>query len=174
MPTRPPRAFTSGLPLHRVTPMTAGYDYGVTREPTPAGLSPASSSVSFAALPPLATAGGRSPASSVLSRRYDFLPPIPPHFVSFVWRYLGCTRCFRSPADECAAEAWSWSPGISGRDVAEETTGSRKFLGNPTCPFAHAPIRRRQDCLHQTIKCSSVALGHRKAKAPTIVSFDAQ
>jgi hypothetical protein len=47
------------------------------------------------------------------------------------------TRCVRSPADECAAEAWSWSPGISGRDLAEETTGPRKFLGNPNCPFAH-------------------------------------
>ena len=46
------------------------------------------------------------------------------------------TRSFRSSADECAAEAWSWSPGISGRDVAEETTGSPKFLGNPDCPFA--------------------------------------
>ena len=53
-------------------------------------------------------------------------------------------------------------PGLS-----EETTGSLKFLGNPNCPFAHVPIRRRQDCLHQTIKCSNVALGHRKAKAPT-------
>jgi hypothetical protein len=34
-------------------------------------------------------------------------------------------------------EAWSWSPGISSRDVAEETAGSPKFLGNPDCPFAH-------------------------------------
>ncbi len=25
---------------------------------------------------------------------------IPPRFVSFAWRYLGCTRCFRSQADE--------------------------------------------------------------------------
>ena len=33
---------------------------------------------------------------------------IPPHFVSFAWRYLGCTRCFRSLADECAAKAGSW------------------------------------------------------------------
>ena len=33
---------------------------------------------------------------------------IPPHFVSFAWRYLGCTRSFRSRADECAAKAWSW------------------------------------------------------------------
>jgi hypothetical protein len=23
--------------------------------------------------------------------------------------------------------------------------------GNPNCPFAHVPIRRRQDCLHQTV-----------------------
>jgi hypothetical protein len=45
--------------------------------------------------------------------------------------------------------------------------GSPKFLRNLNCPFANVPIRRRQDCLHQTIKCSSVALGHRMAKAPT-------
>ena len=67
-------------------------------------------------IPPLAPAGYCSPASSVLSRRSDFLPPIPPRFVAFAWRYLGCTRSFRSPADECAAEAWSWSPGGSGRE----------------------------------------------------------
>ncbi len=29
--------------------------------------------------------------------------------------------------------------------------GLPKFLGNPNCPFAHVPIRRRQDCLHQTV-----------------------
>jgi hypothetical protein len=61
------------------------------------------------------------------------------------------TRCVRSSADECAAKAWSWSPGISSRDFTEETTGPPKFLGNPNCPFAHVPIRRRQDCLHQTV-----------------------
>jgi hypothetical protein len=47
------------------------------------------------------------------------------------------TRSFRSPADECAAEAWSCYPGIWGRDFAAETTGSRKFLGKPNYPFAH-------------------------------------
>src|SRR5581483_9133426 len=45
-------------------------------------------------------------------------------------------RSFRSPADECAAEAWSLSPGCSGPAFAEETTGSPKFLDNPNCPFA--------------------------------------
>ena len=29
--------------------------------------------------------------------------------------------------------------------------GSPKFLENPNCPFAHVPIRLRQDCSHQTI-----------------------
>ena len=38
--------------------------------------------------PPRAPVGDRSPASTVLSRRYDLLPPVPPHFVAFVWRYL--------------------------------------------------------------------------------------
>ena len=39
--------------------------------------------------------------------------------------------------------------------------------GEPQSSVCHVPNRRRQDCLHQTIKCNSVALGHRKAKAPT-------
>ena len=47
------------------------------------------------------------------------------------------TRSFRSPADERAAEARSCQPGTSGREFAEGTAGSRKFLGNPDCPFAH-------------------------------------
>jgi hypothetical protein len=47
------------------------------------------------------------------------------------------TRSFRSPTDECAAEAWSSSPGAPAGIFAEETTGSPKFLGNPNCPFAH-------------------------------------
>ena len=33
--------------------------------------------------------GWRSPVSLVLSRRYDFLSPVPPHFVTFAWRYRG-------------------------------------------------------------------------------------
>jgi hypothetical protein len=49
-----------------------------------------------------------------------------------------------------AAEAGSGLPGDSGRDIAEETTGSLKFLGNPKCPFAHV-LRLRQDYVHQTI-----------------------
>ena len=41
-----------------------------------------------ASLPSTGSSGASSPASTVLSRRYDSLPPVPPHFVSFVGRYL--------------------------------------------------------------------------------------
>jgi hypothetical protein len=36
--------------------------------------------------------GSSSPVSSVLSRHCDFLPPFPPRFVSFTWRYHGTTH----------------------------------------------------------------------------------
>ncbi len=90
-----------------------------------------------ASLSSTGSSGASSPASTVLSKRYDFLPPIPPHFVAFVWRYLGCTRCVRSSADECTAEAWSWSPGVSGRGFPRKRAGPPKFLENPHDPSAH-------------------------------------
>ena len=43
--------------------------------------------------------GSSSPASTVLSGRCDFLPPIPPHFVSFVWRYHSVRLCSSLLAD---------------------------------------------------------------------------
>ena len=36
--------------------------------------------------------GSSSPASAVLSRHCDFLPPLPPRFVAFAWRYHGTTH----------------------------------------------------------------------------------
>src|SRR5260370_13741030 len=38
----------------------------------------------------------RSSASSVLSRRCDFLPPLPPRFVAFAWWYHTVRLGFRS------------------------------------------------------------------------------
>ena len=33
---------------------------------------------------------------------------ISPHFVSFAWRYLGCTRWFAPWRTSATAKAWSW------------------------------------------------------------------
>src|SRR6516162_5038074 len=43
------------------------------------------------------SSGASSPASTKLSKRYDFLPPIPPHFVAFAWRYLRVHSFFSLP-----------------------------------------------------------------------------
>ena len=117
--------------------------------------------------PPLAPAGCCSPTSSVLSRRYDALQPsrrtsFPSFGGTSVTLVVFAPR--RPSAPPRPGVGHPVSPaGISPRRRA----GSPKFPGNPNCPFAHVPIRRRQDCSHQTIHYSSVALGHRKAKAPT-------
>jgi hypothetical protein len=50
-----------------------------------------------ASLPSTGSSGVSSPASSVLSKRYDFLPPIPPHFVAFALRYLRVHSFFSLP-----------------------------------------------------------------------------
>lgn len=89
--------------------------------------------------------GASSPASTVLSKRYDFLAPVPPHFVAFVWRCLSGHSLFSLRGRRVGRRGLELVPGISSREVAEETTGSHKFLGNPNCPFAMFQ-RRRQDC----------------------------
>jgi hypothetical protein len=82
------------------------------------------------------------------------------------------TRSFRSPADECAAEAWSWSPGTPAGILAEETTGSPRFPRNPDCPFAMFS-RRRQDCSHQTGTVQQRGPWYVKSRGSHERSFDA-
>jgi hypothetical protein len=50
-----------------------------------------------ASLSSTGSSGASSPASSVLSKRYDFLPLIPPRFVAFAWRYLSVHSLFSLP-----------------------------------------------------------------------------
>ena len=49
-----------------------------------------------------------------------------------------------------------------------------KFLGNPNCPFAHVPIRLRQDCSHQTITVQQRGPWYFKSKGSHERSFEAQ
>src|SRR5207253_11065871 len=61
--------------------------------------------------PPRGPGGSRVHASSVLSRRYDFLPSLPPHFVAFAWRYHAVRLAIRSR--HLKAQRW-WAGGHSG------------------------------------------------------------
>jgi hypothetical protein len=126
-----------------------------------------------ASLPSTGSSEASSPASTVLSKRYDILPSVPPHFVSFAWRYLAFTRSVRSPADECAAEAWSWSPGDSGRESTRKRQDLPSSWGTPIVRL-HMFSRRRQDCPHQTITVPQRGPWYVNSKGSHEGYFDAQ
>jgi len=88
-----------------------------------------------ASLPSARSAGWRSRVSPVLSRRYDFLPALPPHFVAFAWRYHAVPLGFAPAAQEATAAGQEcFCFGHSEAEIMPvETTGSPKFLGNPNC-----------------------------------------
>ena len=77
-----------------------------------------------ASLPSTGSSGASSPASTVLSRRSDSRPPIPPHFVAFVGRYLWRPLVLFAPRRTSAP--------------------SRPGVVNPVSPAGISP-RRRQD-----------------------------
>jgi hypothetical protein len=77
-----------------------------------------------ASLPSPGSSGASSPASTVLSKRYDFPAPVPPHFVAFAWRYLPRSLVLFAPR--------------------RTSTPPRPGVGNPVAP-AGMSRRRRQD-----------------------------
>jgi len=106
---------------------------------------------SGASLPSPRSGWARSRASTVLSRRYDFLPPISPHFVSFAWRYHTLRLGLRSHRARTQPR-WTGSAlgSATPRGPIEtvETTGSPKFLGNPNCFYARFCDSGRTACPH--------------------------
>jgi hypothetical protein len=109
-----------------------------------------------------------SPAATVLSRHYDFLTPISPRFVAFAWWYLGWTRSFRSAADESGRRDQELITRNSSRDIAEETTGSLKFLENPNVRLRMFFDSGRTACT-RPFRRSSMAPAPATAKAPTSI-----
>jgi len=112
-----------------------------------------------------------SPASTVLSRHYDFLPPIPPHFVSFAWWYLGCTRCIRSSADGYHRRGLELinpvtPTGILPRRRQDLPSSRRTQMSVCTCSSTPAGL-----LTPDLIRSSSVAHAMTKAKAPCDLSI---
>jgi hypothetical protein len=97
--------------------------------------------------PPRGPLGTRSPASTVLSRHYDFLTPLPPRFVSFAWRYHGSARHVSSlpPPPNAKRRARGWLPGIPIRVCFRGDDRISQVPGEPPFPFAHALRPRPAD-----------------------------
>jgi hypothetical protein len=92
-----------------------------------------------ASLPSTGSSGASSPASSVLSKRCDFLSPVPPHFVAFARQYLSVHSFCSLLGGRVRRQDLELVTRYSSREFAEEATGSPKFLGNPNHPFARVP-----------------------------------
>ena len=74
---------------------------------------------------------GRFPRFTGTMRRSDSLPPVPPRFVAFAWRYPGCTRVSLPRPPSAPPRAWSWSPGSSGRDLPRRRQDLPGSWGTP-------------------------------------------
>ena len=100
--------------------------------------------------PPPGSHGLGSPASTVLSGRYDFLPFLPPRFVALTPAVPSRALAFRPFRGRALPRAvfWSWSPGISGRAIVDGNDRISYVPGEPrlcSCPA----LRPRQDRRHQ-------------------------
>jgi hypothetical protein len=77
------------------------------------------------------------------------------------------TRWLRSAADECAAAAWSWSPGSSGRDMRRgDGRISQSSWRTPIVRLRMFHTDAGRTAGTRPLQCRGVALGHRTAKAP--------
>jgi hypothetical protein len=113
-------------------------------------------SVSLASVPPAVSwpgasfprrgPSGRFPRFTGTIRRSDSPPPLPPHFVSFAWRYPGRTRCLLPRPPGASARGPELVTRCSRRDLPRRwrgLPGSRGTSVNVPCSPTPAGPRRQ-------------------------------
>lgn len=117
--------------------------------------------------PPRGPAGNRSPASAVLSRHYDFLPPLPPHFVAFAWRYHGARIVRSSRIPRAAGRPGVVDPVSPAGNLAWRRQDLPSSWGTPLVrlPMFFDPGRTARS---RPLQSSSVAPATETAEAPTM------
>ena len=110
----------------------------------------------------------RSPASSILSGRYDFLPPVSPRFVSFVWRYHPGRLVVRFHRPKTSKPVDLEVSGAAPPQAALCGGGDRisQVPGEPPLSVCHV-LRLRQDGWFQTSRNHHTTPATYTTKAPT-------
>ena len=99
-----------------------------------------------ASLPSPGSSGASSPASTVLSKRYDFLSSVPPHFVAFAWRYPSVHSFCSLPGGRVRRRGLELvtrylRPGLRrGDDRISQVPGEPRL---PVCPVQSTPAGLR-------------------------------
>ncbi len=112
---------------------------------------PQSSLPTDASLSSTGSSRASSPASTVLSKRYDALQPSRRTSFPSLGGTSDALAVFAPGRTSAPPRPGVGHPVTPAGNSPRSEQGSPKFLGNHDCPFAHDPIRRRQDCLHQTV-----------------------
>jgi hypothetical protein len=108
-----------------------------------------------------------SPASSVLSRRYDSLPFVPPHFVPFAWRYLRVHSFFSLPGGRVHRRGLELLTRYLRPGFRRGNDRISQVPGEPQLSVRSCSVDAGRTAATRTLRCRSVAPGIRTAKAPT-------
>ena len=119
--------------------------------------------------PPRGPAGSRSPASRVLSRHCDFLPPLPPRFVAFAWRYHGRTRD-SLPSDRVRSEGPGVVCPVSPPGNCRGDDRISQVLGEPPLSVCTCSSTPAGPLVPDHLRNSSVAPAMETTKAPTMMN----
>ena len=109
----------------------------------------------------------RSPASSILSGRYDFLSPISPHFVSFAWQYHTGRLVVRFHQPKTSKPMDREVLGAAPPQAALSVGGDRisQVLGEPLLSVCHG-LRLRQEVDFRLYETTSRPPLHRRRRLP--------
>src|SRR5438067_399286 len=113
---------------------------------------------------------GQFPSFTSTSGRSDCLPPIPPHFVAFAWRYRSLRSRFapvggRAQPPQARDFVYPVAPRAGQR---AETAGSPRFLGNPIVhmPCSSTPVGPPRQAISTLRYCLPLLLPRRPPPQP--------
>ena len=113
---------------------------------------------------------GRFPGFTSTTGRSDSLPPVPPHFVAFAWRYRSLRSSLRSrrrPSATAAGQGFL-CPGYPSVRVSAEAAGPPRFLGNPTVrmPCSPTPVGPPRQAISARRYCLPLLSSRRLPRSP--------
>ena len=127
-----------------------------------------------ASLSSTGSSGASSPASTVLSKRYDILPPSRRTSFPSLGDTSDALVVFALCQTSALPEPGVGNPVSPAGNCRGANVGLSQVPGEPQLSVCHVPIRLRQDCLRQTIATQQRGPWYAKSRGSHERSFGAQ